>query len=107
MKFLVIIFFLLIGCDNMKPESYSNTEPKIKIEEYFLGNVRAWGIFQGRSGIVKRQFTAKMNGFFDGENFILGFDLRKVGGIFPKNHVFRSIFIKFPCFSKLSKNLIS
>ena len=58
----------------MSPEEYKNTEPKIKIEEYFLGNVKAWGIFQGRSGIVKRKFTAKMQGFFVGENFILSED---------------------------------
>ena len=55
----------------MKPEDYKNTKPEIKIEEYFLGNVRAWGIFQGRSGVVKRQFTATMNGSFDGGDFIL------------------------------------
>ena len=58
----------------MKPENYINTKPEIKIEEYFLGNVKAWGIFQGRSGVVKRQFTAQMNGFFDGKNFILNED---------------------------------
>ena len=58
----------------MRPEEYKNTEPKIKIEEYFLGNVKAWGIFQGRSGKVKRQFTAKMNGSFDGQDFILNED---------------------------------
>jgi len=55
----------------MKPEDYKNTKPEIKIEEYFLGKVKAWGIFQGRSGIVKRQFTATMNGSFDGNDFIL------------------------------------
>ena len=58
----------------MRPEEYKNTEPKIKIEEYFLGNVKAWGIFQDRSGKVKRQFTAKMNGSFDGQDFILNED---------------------------------
>ena len=30
----------------MSPEEYKNTEPKIKIEEYFLGNVKAGGIFK-------------------------------------------------------------
>jgi len=55
----------------MKPESYINTEPKIKIEEYFLGDVKAWGIFQNRFGKVERQFTAKMEGSFDGENLTL------------------------------------
>ena len=58
----------------MKPKDYINTEPKIKIEEYFLGNVKAWGIFQNRFGKVKRQFTAKMQGTFDGELLILDED---------------------------------
>ena len=58
----------------MKPEDYINTEPKIKIEEYFLGGVKAWGIFQDRSGKVKRQFTAEMYGSFDSEILILDED---------------------------------
>ena len=58
----------------MQPEDYKNTVPKIKIEEYFLGDVKAWGIFQERSGKVKRQFTAKMKGTFDGETLILNED---------------------------------
>ena len=58
----------------MKPEDYKNTEPEIKIEKYFLGNVKAWGIFQDRSGKVKRQFTAEMNGSFDGKILILDED---------------------------------
>ena len=76
MKILLsfVLIFLLSHCRDMSPEDYKNTEPQIKIEEYFLGDVKAWGIFQGRSGIVKRQFTAEMNGSFDGENFILNED---------------------------------
>ena len=69
-----ILIFLLSHCRDMSPEDYKNTEPKIKIEEYFLGKVKAWGIFQGRSGKVKRQFTAEMNGSFNGQDFILNED---------------------------------
>ena len=72
MKLLAIILIVLLNsCKDMRPEDYVNTEPQIKIEEYFLGNVKAWGIFQDRSGKVKRQFTADMNGSFDGKNLIL------------------------------------
>ena len=68
MRFLlVILLVLLTSCSDLKPEDYINTEPKIKIEEYFLGDVKAWGIFQNRFGKVERQFTAKMEGSFDGE----------------------------------------
>ena len=67
----VILTLLLSSCSEMKPEDYKNTKPIIKIEEYFQGNVKAWGILQGRSGEVKRQFVADMKGEFDGKNLIL------------------------------------
>ena len=53
----------------MKPEDFRNTEPVIKIERYFEGEVKAWGILQDRKGKVTRQFTADMFGKF--ENNIL------------------------------------
>ena len=69
---LLFIFFLLLNsCSEMKPEDYKNTKPIIKIEEYFQGNVKAWGMLQGRYGEVKRQFVADMKGEFDGQNLIL------------------------------------
>ena len=71
---LLLPFFLILllnNCSEMKPEDYKNTKPVIKIEEYFQGNVKAWGMLQGRSGEVKRQFVADMKGEFDGENLIL------------------------------------
>ena len=68
---LLILTLLLNSCSEMKPEDYKNTKPIIKIEEYFQGNVKAWGMLQGRSGEVKRQFVADMQGKFDGENLIL------------------------------------
>ena len=66
-----ILILLLNSCSEMKPEEYKNTKPIIKIEEYFQGNVKAWGMLQGRSGEVKRQFVANMKGNFDGQNLIL------------------------------------
>ena len=68
---LFILFLVLNNCSKMKPEDYKNTKPIIKIEEYFQGNVKAWGILQTRSGEVKRQFIADMKGNFDGQNLIL------------------------------------
>ena len=66
-----ILILLLNSCSEMKPEDYKNTKPIIKIEEFFQGNVKAWGMIQGRSGEVKRQFVADMKGEFDGQNLIL------------------------------------
>ena len=77
-KILLILILLIIITaliksnlfnDNMKPEDFKNTEPEIKIEKYFEGQVKAWGILQDRKGKVTRQFEASMLGKF--ENNIL------------------------------------
>ncbi len=70
---LLIIISVLIKSnlfnDSMKPEDFKNTEPEIKIEKYFEGQVKAWGILKDRKGRVTRQFEANMIGKF--ENNIL------------------------------------
>ena len=74
---LILILLIIIAAliksylfnDNMKPEDFKNTEPEIKIEKYFEGQVKAWGILQDRKGRVTRQFEANMLGKF--ENNIL------------------------------------
>ena len=74
---LILILLIIIATlikinlfnDDMKPEDFKNTEPEIKIEKYFEGQVKAWGILQDRKGKVTRQFNANMLGKF--ENNIL------------------------------------
>ena len=72
---ILVISFLLYKSykteDNMKPEDFKNTKPILKIEEYFNGNVKAWGILQDRKGKVTREFKANMNGKFESNKLIL------------------------------------
>ena len=70
--FLIIVIIFITNSllnESMKPEDFKGTEPVIKIEEYFNGKVKAWGILQNRSGKVTRKFKADMFGKF--ENNIL------------------------------------
>ncbi len=68
--FLIIIF--LTGCaNNMKPTDFKDQKPKLVIENFLSGNVKAWGILQNRSGKVIRQFSADLNGKWDGKKLIL------------------------------------
>ena len=46
----------------MKPEDFKNKKPRLIIEEYLSGNVKAWGVLQNRSGKVIRQFSADLDG---------------------------------------------
>ena len=55
----------------MKPEDFKNKEPRLIIEEYLSGNVKAWGVLQNRSGKVTRQFSADLDGTWDGKQLIL------------------------------------
>jgi PBP1b-binding outer membrane lipoprotein LpoB len=44
---LIMSVFLITSCSNksaMKPEDFKNKEPRLIIEEYLSGNVKAWGV---------------------------------------------------------------
>ena len=74
MKKVVIFISILIitGCaNNMMPTDFKDQKPRLIIEEYLSGNVKAWGILQNRSGKVIRQFSADLDGKWDGEQLIL------------------------------------
>ena len=68
---LFILIIILNSCSGMKPIDFKDQKPRLIIEDYLSGNVKAWGMLQGRSGEVKRQFVADMKGEFDGQNLIL------------------------------------
>ena len=80
-QFMNIKFFLLIvsllfitscsGKQSMKPEDFKDKQPRLIIEDYMSGSVMAWGILQNRSGKVTRQFSADLNGKWDGKQLIL------------------------------------
>ncbi|MFC4352703.1 DUF3833 domain-containing protein [Fodinicurvata halophila] len=62
---------LLTGCSSMKPEDFENKEPRLVLEEYFLGETRAWGIFEDRFGNLRREFTVDVEGSWDGDTLVL------------------------------------
>ena len=71
---LIISLILITSCSTnstMKPEDFKNKEPRLIIEEYLSGEVKAWGVLQNRSGKVIRQFSADLNGKWDGKQLIL------------------------------------
>jgi hypothetical protein len=71
--FILLIAILLSNCvgNNMKPLDFKGQEPRLIIEDYLSGNIKAWGILQNRSGKVTRQFSADLNGKWDGKKLIL------------------------------------
>ena len=68
---LILALTVLSGCMHMEPTDFSNTKPVLRIEEYFQGKTRAWGIFEDRFGNLRRQFVVDIQGNWDGESLIL------------------------------------
>ena len=52
-------------------KDFKDQRTRLVIEEYLKGEVKAWGILQNRSGKVTRQFSAVLNGKWDGKQLIL------------------------------------
>ena len=46
----------LTACASNGVAQYRNETPPLKLEQYLSGQLDAWGIFQGRSGEVKKRF---------------------------------------------------
>ena len=69
---ILLSFIFLTGClNNMKPTDFENQKPRLIIEDFLSGDVKAWGILQNRSGKVIRQFSADLKGTWDGKKLIL------------------------------------
>ena len=49
MKKFIVLFLLILttGCANkMKPTDFKDQKPRLVIENYLSGNVKAWGVLQ-------------------------------------------------------------
>ena len=68
---LVLPLVLLVGCSGMQAKDFEGTSPKLDLFDYFAGKTRAWGIFQDRSGTLKRQFTVDIQGDIAGDMLTL------------------------------------
>ncbi|MGF1476391.1 MAG: DUF3833 domain-containing protein [Geminicoccaceae bacterium] len=64
-------FTVLVGCSDMKVDDFADTQPAFVPEEYFAGKLRAWGLFQDRFGVVRRQFVVDIDGTWDGTTLTL------------------------------------
>ena len=58
MKLLAAIAFSLglSACASTGVEQYRDEQPPLDLQQYLNGRLDAWGIFQGRSGEVKKRF---------------------------------------------------
>jgi hypothetical protein len=56
----------LTGCASVDPAIYRGEQPELDVTRFFNGHIEAWGMFQDRSGEVKRRFTVQLEGQWTG-----------------------------------------
>lgn len=57
---------VLAGCRQPQVNDYAQQRPKLELDRYFNGRIRAHGIFQKRGGEVVRRFTVVMDCHWEG-----------------------------------------
>lgn len=74
--FVYLAAFILVGCEVNNIKNYKNNSPPLRMEDYFSGNVKGYGLIQKKSGAVRRRFVVEMKGTWNGnsgtldENFV-------------------------------------
>ncbi|MBR9906737.1 MAG: DUF3833 domain-containing protein [Gammaproteobacteria bacterium] len=67
---LTLTVVVLVGCST-PIEDYQNEQPVLKLEEFFNGELVAYGMVQDYSGKVIQRFKADLQGTWDGNNGVL------------------------------------
>ena len=62
---------VLAGCASPQVSDYAQQRPKLELDRYFDGRIRAHGIFQKRGGEVVRRFTVVMDCHWEGNQGVL------------------------------------
>ena len=64
----------LMACGGPTPKSFEGGEPRLKLEDYFAGETKAYGIFRDRFGDLRRQFTVDIQGDWNPDTKMLTLD---------------------------------
>lgn len=59
------------GCVSNSLEDFSGADQTLRLEEYFLGETTAYGIFEDRFGKIRRQFKVDITGTVEGDTLTL------------------------------------
>jgi hypothetical protein len=69
--FKLLLASPLAGCASSEQDTFTAATPRLVIEQYFVGETRAFGLFEDRFGNIRRQFTVDINGTWDGRRLVL------------------------------------
>lgn len=73
-RLLLLALLPLSACASMTVDQFAKGTPEMRLEDYFVGDSTAYGLFLDRSGNVRRQFRVAMHGTWDGTKLKLDED---------------------------------
>ncbi len=62
---IIPLIFLISSCSSVSINDYKDTQPSVDLEDFFSGELVAYGMVRDRSGKVIRHFTASLIGRWD------------------------------------------
>jgi hypothetical protein len=62
---------LTSACVSTQVEDFAGASLEFRLEEYFLGETTAYGVFEDRFGKLRRQFKVEMTGTLEGNTLTL------------------------------------
>lgn len=68
---LFVLLLSLAACAGREPADFAGRQPALVPEDFFSGELRAWGLIEDRFGGVRSQFTVDLRGRRDGSTLIL------------------------------------
>lgn len=67
-NFIILLALVLIlsGCSSPTVEDYQATTPRLQLDQFFDGELKAYGLVLGRNGELKRRFSATISSSWQG-----------------------------------------
>lgn len=65
------MILLMTGCATQNIQTYKEAKPALDMHEFFSGQIDGYGMFQGRSGEIKRRFTVDIDATHEGDDVIV------------------------------------
>ena len=68
---LLVLAIFVTSCSSQKIENFASFEPKLKLEDYFVGKTEGTGVFFDRFSNLKRSFVIEIEGKIEGDILVL------------------------------------
>jgi hypothetical protein len=65
---LALCVLLLNACSSPKLADYQATTPQLKLEQFFAGPLRGWGMVEDRNGKLLRRFVVDIDASWQGDS---------------------------------------